>query len=76
MAQRAHHRPAPVTKVIGIRGPKALHTRLRVACAEEGMDAGTLLEYLLDLRDERKRRSKAAMKHPLDIGRVARVEEL
>jgi hypothetical protein len=48
-----------------------LHKRLRIASAEEGQPYAELLESLLDLRDERLRRVRAAQKHPGHLPDVA-----
>ncbi|ACM42232.1 ribbon-helix-helix DNA binding protein [Mycobacterium phage Philly] len=57
---------------IGVRTTDpALKTRFRVACAEDGLSGAEMLATLLDLRDDRNRRRRAAMAHPLDTRRNA-----
>ncbi|AZF93870.1 ribbon-helix-helix DNA binding domain protein [Mycobacterium phage Neos5] len=46
-------------------------TRFKVAAAEDGLSYADLISSLLDLRDDRNRRRRAAMAHPLDTRRNA-----
>ncbi|ABD58568.1 hypothetical protein PBI_PIPEFISH_71 [Mycobacterium phage Pipefish] len=46
-------------------------TRFKVACAEDGLSYADMVIELLDLRDDRNRRRRAAMAHPLDTRRNA-----
>lgn len=48
-----------------VRTTPELLRRLRIACAEECMTYHQLLEHLLDLRESRLAKQRAAMAHPL-----------
>ncbi|AXH68275.1 hypothetical protein SEA_HARVEYSR_67 [Mycobacterium phage HarveySr] len=57
--------------LIGIRTRSDdLRRRFRMACAEDGQSGAEMLATLLDLRDDRNRRRRAAMAHPLDTRRT------
>lgn len=53
------------TVQFSVRTTPELLRRLRVTAAEECLTYSELLTMLLDLRDERLRRQRAAMAHPL-----------
>lgn len=57
-------RPRTVAQV-SLRMAPDLRRRLRVAAAEEDLSYAELFTMLLDMRDERLRRQRAAMAHPL-----------
>lgn len=53
------------TAQVSLRITPDLRRRLRIASAEEGLSYAGLFTMLLDMRDERLRRQRAAMAHPL-----------
>lgn len=53
------------TAQVSLRLTPDLRRRLRIASAEEGLSYAGLFTMLLDMRDERIKRQRAAMAHPL-----------
>ena len=53
------------TAQVSLRLTPDLRRRLRIASAEEGLSYAGLFTMLLDMRDDRLKRQRAAMAHPL-----------
>ena len=59
------HEPRPKAILIGIKGTVDLRKRLRMAAVEETMTYAELLDALLDLREDRRKRQLSQQPHPL-----------
>ncbi|AAQ12144.1 hypothetical protein AU098_gp067 [Mycobacterium phage Apizium] len=55
----------PATILLPIKCPPDVRQRLKIAAAEDGLTYAQLLVSLLDLRDDRHRRQRAAQASPL-----------